>query len=131
MNTTNPDVMPEETLKGKAMQVLSYYDIMENDDKELLFAIKYLDSPLLEEDSPVMYYDGGPHAILVKNDDLAVICDFVHPGVRGSLGKVKEVLVAELVDGSIKEEYTAEMRHVQGIEEIAEGFVAKKGSKQA
>jgi len=113
----------EDALKKRPMKVAGYYDILENEDGELLFTIKCLDSPMSDGHAPVLYYDGGPHAIFVKNDDVTLICDFVHPGVRGSLGKVDEVLFAELKDGDITEEYMVDVRHVPGIEEIANEHV--------
>ncbi|MDR2570158.1 MAG: hypothetical protein LBD23_07645 [Oscillospiraceae bacterium] len=121
----NPNRLDKDTLKNRPMEVESYYDILENEDNELLFTIKYKNSPRIGEHRPILYYDGGPHSILVKNDNVTIICDYVHPGVRKTLGKVKEILVGELDDGKVVEEYMADVLHVPGIEEIADLHVEK------
>ena len=112
-----------EALRERPMQTLHRYDIMENDEGEILFTMISFDSPLSESDRPLMYYDGGPHAIFVKNDEAAVICDYIHPAVRETLEKVDKVLIAELQDDTIKEEYYADLLHVEGVEEIADVHV--------
>jgi len=116
---SNPNIMGKDALSKRPMTVESYYDILENDDNDLLFTIKFVNSPLIEGCKPIMYYDGKQHAIFVKNEDITIICDYVHPGVRGSLGKASKVLFAELKDGAIEEEYMVDVLHVPGIEEIA------------
>jgi len=110
-------------LEARSMKTLDYYDILTNDDGEVMFSIKRLGAKRDKKFAPVIYYDGGAHAILVKNEDLAVVCDHVHPGVRALLFGAKEVLIAELEDGSVAEEYMAEMRNLPGIERVAEKFV--------
>jgi len=119
----NPNLLSKDELSKRQMKTENYYDILENEDNELLFTIKFLDSPLIDQCSPIMYYDGGPHAIFVKNKEITLICDYVHPGVRGSLDRVSKVLFAELKDGEVVEEYFVYMRHVPGIEEIASQYV--------
>jgi len=119
----NVNLLNKDALSKRPMRVEKYYDILENDDNDLLFTIKKLDSPLIDGSDPIMYYDGGPHAIFVKNRDATVICDYVHPGVRGSLDRATKVLFAELEDGEIVEEYFVYLRHVPGIEEIASKHV--------
>jgi hypothetical protein len=54
-----------------------------------------------------------------------VVCDFVHPGVRESLGRATQVLMAELRDGNVAEEYMAAVHQIQGVEEIAEMHMKK------
>lgn len=120
---SNPNVLNKEALSKRPMKIESYYDILENDEGELLFTIKFVDSPQIEDCRPIMYYDGGAHAIFVKNEEITIICDFIHPGVRGSLGRVSEVLFAELRDGNIMEEYMVDVLHVTGIDEIADMIV--------
>jgi len=119
----NPNLLNKDELSARPMRTENYYDILENEDKDLLFTIKHLDSSLIDGSDPIMYYDGGPHAIFVKNKDVTIICDYVHPGVRGSLDRASKVLFAELKDGEIVEEYLVCMRHVPGIEEIASKYV--------
>jgi acyl carrier protein len=129
-----------EALKERPVKVLSYYDILENDDGEIMFAMKYFNSPRIEGHNPTMYYDGGQHSILLKNDKLVVICDFIHPGVRKILSGVKTVLCAELVSAmlsegqeenndNILEEYEAELEFYEGIEGIAEELMELNKNK--
>ena len=119
-----PNLMPAdelefEAMKGRDIRVLSYYDILENEDHELMFSVKQLPFPRSEGFEPRMYYDGGEHTIFLKNEHTVVICDCIHPGVRGSLGKVSEVLIAELADGEIAEEYMSGLLLADGVEKLA------------
>jgi len=112
-----------DALRKRSIPVAGYYDILENDVGELLFTLKYLEAPLKEGDKPVMYYDGGPHAILMKNNEAALICDMIHAGVRGTLEGIGKVLIGEFDDGKVMEEYFAEMRIMAGIEDIADEHI--------
>ena len=112
-----------EALKRSLVRTEGYYDILENDEGELLFTIKHLDSPLNADFKPVIYYDGGPHAIFAKNVEVAIILDFIHPGVRGTLSGLSEALIAELKDGGVAEEYMADVMHIDGLEEIADEYM--------
>ena len=123
MDTNDAQAMLTEAMKGKSVVVMNYYDILENDDKEVLFAIKCFDERLTENDHPVMYYDGGPHAILMKSDEEVAICDHVHPSVRGALAAVNEAIIVEHKDGEIVEEYMAEVQQVTGVEAAADSYV--------
>jgi hypothetical protein len=104
----------------RVIKALSYYDILENEDNELLFTITRSEGGPDAPDNPKLYYDGGDHAIFVKNSTAAVLCDFIHPGVRGSLSRCKEVLFAELEDGGIKREYMAPVVHCESIKSVAD-----------
>ena len=127
-----------DALKKRSVEVLGYYDILTNEDDELLFAIKHLESPEEDGYSPCLYYDGGPHAIFLKNEKLVVVCDQIHPDVRKLLGKAEEALFVELGtrlpsdtrqvfddgDKVICEEYTALVQNHPNIEAIAEELMA-------
>ena len=122
-NLTPADELDFEAMKDRDIRVLSYYDILENEDHELMFTIKHRPFPVSEDFKPRMYYDGGEHTIFLKNENIVTICDFIHPGVRDSLGKVNEVLIGELADGTIVEEYMIELLLADGVEKLAERLI--------
>lgn len=117
--------LTKEDFPGIKFRVESYYDILENEDNELMFTLKDIELPIDPAFTPRMYYDGGEHAIFIKNKTTGIICDYIHPGVRGSLGKVDEVLVAELKNGEIDEEYMVDVIHIQSpdVADIAGEYV--------
>jgi Leucine-rich repeat (LRR) protein len=123
----NPlNILEIDVLKNRNVRVLEYYDIMMGENEyDLLFAIPHLNSPVVEGYTPRLYYDGGQHAIFLKNDELVVICDHLHPGVRGSLDRVKEVQLAEMSDNVIVEEYDVDVQFHPLVDEIAESLMNK------
>ena len=70
----------------------SYYDILQNEDKKLLFCIREREG---EQDKPLMIYEGGDYAILFRRPNQYVILNAIHPGAHEQLAKEKEVLIAE------------------------------------
>jgi len=96
-------------MSNVVLEVESYYDILENDDGELLVTIKARQGG---PEKPAILYAGEEHALFYRSADQTIILDFIHPGVRGSFRKVKELLVAELRDGSIVREYMVPVRQV-------------------
>jgi len=117
---SNPNKMSMSELSKRHMKVESDYNVYEDSKNQLRFSIKFTNSPLIDEFVPVLYYDGGPHAILVKNEEVTVICDYIHPAVRKSLENLSWVLFRELKDGEILEEYEADVLHVPGIYGVVE-----------
>ena len=140
---TGSNILTSEVLKTRPVKVLTCYNILQNDDDELLFVIKRLDSPEKWNRSPRLYYDGGPHAILLKNDELVVVCDHIHPEIRKLVGDSENILFAEhssdMPEGIqetpeeyekyIQEEYEAEVLIQPGIEAIAEELM-RLGEKE-
>ena len=114
-----------EALQALPAKTLSYYDILQNEDGGLLFCIKRVNTPIGEDFPPRIYYDGGDHAIFLKNRDSAVVCDFVHPAVRESLRDAKEVRIAEVFGGEVDAEYKADVLLMDGIEDAAKHLMAK------
>lgn len=72
---------------------LENYDILENDDGEILLAIHTL--PQGDEQQAILFCDGGEHAILFKGPYRLIVCDFLHPEVRKKLPQRKTVLCYE------------------------------------
>ena len=120
-----------EDLKKRHICVLSYYDILENEDKELMFTIKH-ESPRPEDYSPAFYYDGGEHAIFIKDDEWVFVCDHIHPGVRGTATKIvrngEQILFAELLDGNIIDEYMVDTFWRDGVVILAEELIRLSGA---
>lgn len=137
-----PKWLTFEQLVQQPVQVLGYYDILENDDKDILLAMPVLEPENPQE--PAFYYDGGTHALFFKVPGKVVVCDHVHPGVRQSFFECPEILVAEVNKGGagtsidtdgIQREYTAPMHLVRGVEELAQQLMdyvdaQKRGAQQ-
>lgn len=98
--------------------VLGYYDILQNDEDEILIVMPLrLAEPL---DEPRFYYDGGEHGVLVKNRQTSVVCDNVNPAVRALLATRKEVLFYEKDEASGYElEYMVPLVRCSGVEKFA------------
>ena len=128
MNEFETNKLTVDQLKKRHVKVLSYYDILENEEGDILFTIRH-ESARTDTHNPQFYYDGGDHAIFIKDDGHAMVCDFIHPGVRGSVGKIVrkggKILFAELKDGKIVDEYMAETIWCENVAEIAEEFVKR------
>ena len=103
-------------------QVLGNYDILENDDHEILFVLnRKLPG---ENKEPVLYYDGGEHGVLRKNDEGLFICDYIHPQVRESVYACNEILILEYKDSRDDSiEYMAKAVHAKGTSEFASKFI--------
>jgi hypothetical protein len=104
----------------KRTAIIQYYDILQNEAGELMFAVKHFGSPLDSGYKPRIYYDGGHHALFIKNHETAMVCDYIHQGVRDSLRGVKEALVAELGDGSFVEEYMVDVIQCENLWKTAD-----------
>ena len=80
------------------------FNILQNESGNLLFLVKSRkDEPV----DPVIVYDGGEHALLYRNNNNTVILDDIHPAVRKTLRRKKQVLVVETNNGNIVHEYIA------------------------
>lgn len=109
-----------------AVKVLEKYDILVNDEDEMLFGV---DSLGISKGAPKLYYDGGPHAVFLKNEGQAVICDYINPAVRAQLLGLKEVLFVETQphakndDPEIDDAYQVEVQACTGVTELAEALM--------
>lgn len=63
-----------------------------------------------------LYYNGGEHAIYVRNPHQILLCDHVHPGVRELLDQTNDIFVSET---DAKREYLARVVH-EDIDALAE-----------
>ena len=73
--------------------VLGCYDILANEDDEILLGTKWLGDD--DSSSPIIYYDGGKHALFFKNDSNIIVCDYINRNVRKIFYACKEILVCE------------------------------------
>ncbi len=120
-------------LTACAVKVLRKYDILVNEENEMLFGIDYLG---IKKGAPRLYYDGGPHAVFLKNEGQTVICDHINPGVRERLLGLKEVLFAEMPphaedsDPEIDETYQVEVLACTGVTELADALIQLSEAQQ-
>lgn len=84
-----------------------YFDILENNDKELLLAIS-----AKEEDfeNPVLLYAGGDDALLCRSKNQIVALNKIHDAVKDQLSCVTQILVAEMQEKEVKHEYVAKVK---------------------
>lgn len=90
----------------------SFYEVHLNKHDELMFSIRAGDD---EPASPVLLYDGGPHALLYRTPQSSVLLDFIHPDVCPYLMKAKQVLIAETRDYQVVREYWVACKHVKNL----------------
>lgn len=90
----------------------SFYEIHLNKYNELMISLHARDG---EPVSPVIIYDGGPHALLYRTPETAVLLDFIHPDVCPYLAEARQVLIAETKDYKVVREYTAACRRVKSL----------------
>ena len=81
------------------------YDILQNGGGDLLFSIKQREG---EVRMPEIFYSGGKNALFRRRMDQYVLLDEIHEDVRDSLGRLDEVLVAEMIYGNEKKDIVKE-----------------------
>lgn len=103
---------------------LGYYDIMESMDGLIMVLLP----PKAQGDWPteesVVYYDGGENAVLFKNEEMAVVMDYLHRGVREMVDQSEEILfIQNGPDGGTVEEYLSPVIHTRGMEAVLDGWI--------
>jgi len=109
------ELEPREPL----IQTENYYDILQNNDEDLLFCIREREG---EPRNSEILYSGGKNALLCRRLGQYVLLDEVHQGVRNKLYEIEKVLIAEFKptdekrnidkDSGIIREYMATVRHL-------------------
>lgn len=95
---------------ANTLETEDFYDIIENNDGELLFSIKARQGG---PERPKVIYGGGEHALFYRSFDQTVILDYIHPEAREALRKVKSVLMVEFHGDAIIREYNVPVRQVK------------------
>ncbi len=121
-------------IKSKDIHIGNYYDIMENDDGEILIVMGY--EGVGSENSPKnrkLYYDGQEHAIFVSDDTNPIICDYVAPGIRNNLHNIDEILFAFIKKGDngddeednsrISAEFMVPVEQMKNISKVAQYII--------
>lgn len=80
-----------EQLQDREIWVLEYYNILQNEDDDILLVVPR-DLPGMP-DEPVFYYDGGQHGILADGRMPVIVCDHIHKEVRKVMENCEEILV--------------------------------------
>ena len=121
-----------DVLKTREIRVLDSYSVEDDLKGGLLLKIQPIDKPLDDDFALIVYYDGGKHAIFLRNKNMVVVCDHVHPGVRQSLRLTKTVSYREQIETWIAKdkketktvrEYTAELVLCDDVEPLAERLI--------
>lgn len=87
---------------------LSKYGIVKN---ETLGLILMFETETCKVDNPIFYYKGGDNATLVKNKTNIIQFNNIKDDVKKDLMEQDKILVAEVNDGSVLNEYTAIVKH--------------------
>lgn len=90
----------------------SFYEVHLNKQNEVMISIHARDG---EPSSPVLIYDGGPHALLYRTPQQTILLDFLHPEVRSFLKEAKQVLIAEAENFRVVREYEAACKNVTNL----------------
>jgi len=86
--------------------------VAEGDSGELyIFMNAKKDKPA----SPQIVYDGGDHAVFIRNQEQKIILDYIHPDVRQKLKDAKEVVIVETLLENIRDSYFVHMKTVEKI----------------
>lgn len=116
----NADPLTEtevEQLASMAL-VLNEYDILRNDEDDLLFHIPFVTRGPSE--GATFHYNGGEHGLLWKNRETAILCTSIHPELRALLGEQPMIYVCE-AEGSPTEEdetYFALLRRTPNLDPV-------------
>ena len=127
-NTPISDDFGIDDLISRIVDVEIKYDIRTSDYGEIMFELKYRGSPRNHNHPPKFYYDGGKHAIFMKNEMTVLVCDHINPAVRKMLANIKKILIAELKDGDLIDEYMVDVTIRSGVEELAEDLIKWHGA---
>ncbi len=87
-----------------------FYDILQNADGDLLFAIRARSGA---PEDPRIVYDGNEHALFYRNKGFSITLDFIHPEAREPLSKVSTVLMVEFEKDEVVREYDVPVRMVK------------------
>jgi uncharacterized protein CbrC (UPF0167 family) len=100
------------------MERLGDYSILMNDDHELMLVLPgYFKGDAAE---PVFWYNGGAHAILVRNKHQCIVCDDLNEAVRPWVLQNEHLLVLE---ADSKRKYVASVAR-EDIDDAAEEAIA-------
>lgn len=83
------------------------YKIAETKDGTLLIVITFRGA---QPENPVIFYDGGDHALFHRSHEISVILDYIHPAVRKKLTKQKTVTVIEEENDVVMTAYEAPLQ---------------------
>lgn len=120
------DNMDYETIKAKT-KVAGYYDVLVNEDDEVLIAIPFKVPG--EPGEPMLFYSGGEHALLMKNHRTITLCDYLNPEVRSIIAKNSKIVIVELnSEKTIDAEYEAKLVMQNGIDSIARRILEDKAN---
>lgn len=88
------------------------YEIALSEDDELMISIRQREGE--PEESAVLLYDNGEHALFYRNSELTIVLDYIHPQVRELLAKADHVVIAEVDDKKeIKNAYEVSVKMVK------------------
>ena len=91
LDVTQEDVILSQIEGTEIVQEKGFY-VFRRNDGGLLFTIKALKS---KQKNPILFYDGGDHALLKVSDKTTVILDYLDPKIRPVLLNSKSVWICE------------------------------------
>ena len=91
------------------------YDVLQNDQGELLLMIKYRRGG---PENPRFVYDGGDTALLYRSRESSILLDALDIQARKPLKMADEVLLVELDGEEVAREYVVPVRIVKNLNDL-------------
>ena len=92
--------------------IAGLYIIKTDEDGKLLI---FLPQPEGKKERPIILYDGGKHALLVRNPGQSVILDHISPEIRQTLTNTDNAIIVEVRGQEIADHYETVLRHTEKI----------------
>ena len=92
--------------------IAGLYIIKYDEDGKLLI---FLPQPEGNKEKPVIMYDGGAHALLVRNRGQKIILDNVSPDIRSDFRSAYKAIVVEVSGSEIVDHYEVLVHHPEKI----------------
>ncbi len=118
----------EDIIKKNGYIVATSYDVLENDEGEILFSIP-LDDPysFCDIENPVIYYDGLSHSLLTSDNKETIICDYISPAARDKVYNRDSLYLnfteTDDDEGNIVHEFQANLIRTDFVSSVAELYV--------
>lgn len=88
------------------------FNILQNESGNLMILIR---ARLEDAEKPKLVYNGKEHALLYRNDHHTIILDYIHPAIRKTLRRKKQVLIVETTNGAVVREYVCPVAYLKDI----------------
>lgn len=92
--------------------VAGLYIIKQDEDGNMII---FLPHPEGEKNCPIIMYDGGKHALLIRNKKQNVILDCIADNFKTDLLSAEKIWVVEIFENEIVDSYECGLRRIDKI----------------